>query len=41
VTAGGISSGIDLGLYIVKRWFGVAQRNAIAKRLEGPWQPES
>ena len=41
ITAGGVSSGIDLALHIVKRWFGVAQRNAVARRLEGPWQAEA
>jgi transcriptional regulator GlxA family with amidase domain len=40
ITAAGISSGIDLALHIVKRWFGVSQRNAVAHRLEGPWLPE-
>jgi transcriptional regulator GlxA family with amidase domain len=40
ITAAGISSGIDLALHIVKRWFGVSQRNAVAQRLEGPWLPE-
>lgn len=40
ITAAGISSGIDLALHIVKRWFGVSQRDAVAQRLEGPWLSE-
>jgi transcriptional regulator GlxA family with amidase domain len=40
ITAAGISSGIDLALHIVKRWFGISQRNAVAERLEGPWPQE-
>ena len=37
ITAGGISSGIDLGLYIVERWFGTVVRRGVATRLDGPW----
>jgi transcriptional regulator GlxA family with amidase domain len=37
ITAGGISSGIDLALHIVARWFGLECRYAVARRLEGPW----
>ena len=38
VTAGGISSGIDLALYLLERWFGPAARQREARRLEGPWR---
>ena len=38
ITAGGISSGIDLALYLLERWFGPAARQREARRLEGPWR---
>jgi len=37
VTAGGVSSGIDLALYLVERWFGAEARRLEARRLDGPW----
>src|SRR5437763_10493565 len=37
ITAGGISSGIDLGLYILEQWFGSACRTDVARRLDGAW----
>jgi cyclohexyl-isocyanide hydratase len=37
VTAGGVSSGIDLALYFLEQWFGVQARQSAAKRLDGPW----
>jgi transcriptional regulator GlxA family with amidase domain len=37
VTAGGISSGIDLALYFLEKWFGPEARQREAKRLDGPW----
>ena len=38
ITSGGISSGIDLGLYILEKWFGPACRADVARRLDGPWK---
>ncbi len=38
VTAGGVSSGIDLALYFLEHWFGVEARKNAAKRLDGPWR---
>jgi transcriptional regulator GlxA family with amidase domain len=38
VTAGGVSSGIDLALHLLERWFGPEARAAEAVRLEGPWR---
>ena len=38
VTAGGVSSGIDLALHILEQWFGPEARAAEAVRLEGPWR---
>ncbi|MBI3466926.1 MAG: DJ-1/PfpI family protein [Planctomycetes bacterium] len=37
ITAGGISSGIDLALYLLDRWFGRTARDREARRLDGPW----
>jgi transcriptional regulator GlxA family with amidase domain len=37
VTAGGVSSGIDLALHFLEQWFGVQARKSAAKRLDGPW----
>ena len=37
ITAGGITSGIDLSLYLLERWFGPEARAREARRLEGPW----
>ena len=37
VTSGGISSGIDLSLYILEHWFGRQCRAEVARRLDGPW----
>ncbi len=38
ITSGGISSGIDLGLYILEKWFGPECRADVARRLDGPWK---
>ena len=37
VTAGGVSSGIDLALHLMERWFGPEARRRAADGLEGPW----
>jgi transcriptional regulator GlxA family with amidase domain len=37
VTAAGVSSGIDLALHLMERWFGVDARRRAADGLEGPW----
>jgi transcriptional regulator GlxA family with amidase domain len=37
VTAGGVSSGIDLALHFLEQWFGGEARTYAAKRLDGPW----
>lgn len=37
VTAAGVSSGIDLALHLVERWFGRRARARAAAGLDGPW----
>lgn len=37
LTAGGISSGIDLALYLIEKWINPEARKRAAKRLDGPW----
>ena len=37
VTAGGVSSGIDLALHLMQRWFGPEARERAVDGLEGPW----
>jgi transcriptional regulator GlxA family with amidase domain len=37
VTTGGVSSGIDLALHFLERWFGAEARQREARRLDGPW----
>jgi transcriptional regulator GlxA family with amidase domain len=37
LTAGGVTSGIDLALYLLERFFGKEARQREAKRLDGPW----
>jgi transcriptional regulator GlxA family with amidase domain len=37
ITAAGVSSGIDLALYLLERWCGTDARKREARRLEGPW----
>ena len=37
MTAGGVSSGIDLALHLLEREFGPEARAAEAIRLDGPW----
>lgn len=37
ITAAGVSSGIDLALFLLERWFGPDARAREARRLEGPW----
>jgi len=34
VTAGGVSSALDLGLYLVEKFWGVDARVAIARQME-------
>jgi transcriptional regulator GlxA family with amidase domain len=36
-TAAGVSSGIDLALHLMERWFGPEARRRAAEALEGPW----
>jgi transcriptional regulator GlxA family with amidase domain len=38
ITAGGVSSGIDLALHLLERYFGPEARRPEAVRLDGPWQ---
>jgi len=38
ITAGGVSSGIDLALHLLGRYFGPEARAAEARRLDGPWE---
>jgi transcriptional regulator GlxA family with amidase domain len=38
ITAGGVSSGIDLALHLLEREFGAEARIAEAVRLDGPWK---
>jgi transcriptional regulator GlxA family with amidase domain len=37
VTAAGVSSGIDLALYLLERWFGRSVRERSARDLDGVW----
>lgn len=37
ITAGGVSSGINLALHLLERCFGPAARMQEARRLDGPW----
>jgi transcriptional regulator GlxA family with amidase domain len=37
VTAAGVSSGIDLALHLLERWFGPDVRARAAAGLDGPW----
>ena len=34
VTAGGVASSLDLGLYLVEKWWGAAAREKIATQME-------
>ncbi|MBU4565170.1 MAG: DJ-1/PfpI family protein [Desulfarculus sp.] len=38
ITAGGVASGVDLGLHLVERFFGEKARRREAVRLDGPWK---
>lgn len=38
ITAGGVASGVDLGLHLVERFFGEEARKREAARLDGPWE---
>ena len=38
ITAGGVSSGVDLALYILGKSFGEKARKKEAARLDGPWE---
>lgn len=38
VTAAGVSSGIDLALHLLERWFGREVRSCSARDLEGTWR---
>ena len=37
ITAAGVSSGIDLALHLLERWFGQEVRSRSARDLDGPW----
>ena len=37
LTAAGVSSGIDLALHLMERWFGPEARARAARGLDGPW----
>ncbi len=37
ITSGGVSSGIDLALYLLEKYYGQEARSREAKRLDGPW----
>jgi transcriptional regulator GlxA family with amidase domain len=37
VTAAGVSSGIDLALHLLERWFGPSVRQGSARNLDGVW----
>jgi transcriptional regulator GlxA family with amidase domain len=37
LTAAGVSSGIDLALHLLQRWFGPEARARAAANLDGPW----
>lgn len=38
ITSGGISSGIDMSLYLLEKWFGTEVRSRAAERLDGSWK---
>jgi transcriptional regulator GlxA family with amidase domain len=38
VTAAGVSSGIDLALHLLERWFGLSVRERSARNLDGVWR---
>jgi transcriptional regulator GlxA family with amidase domain len=38
VTSAGVSSGIDLALHLMERWFGVEARARAARGLDGTWR---
>ncbi|MCB2193374.1 MAG: DJ-1/PfpI family protein [Deltaproteobacteria bacterium] len=38
ITAGGVASGVDLGLHLLKRFYGEEVRKREAVRLDGPWE---
>jgi transcriptional regulator GlxA family with amidase domain len=38
ITAAGVSSGIDLALYLLEQWFGPDVRRRSAANLDGPWE---
>ncbi len=37
LTAAGVSSGIDLALHLLERWFGADARARATRNLDGPW----
>jgi len=37
ITAGGVSSGIDLALFLLEKYYGSEAKSREAKRLDGPW----
>ncbi|MBU4277149.1 MAG: DJ-1/PfpI family protein [Proteobacteria bacterium] len=37
ITAGGVASGVDLGLHLLERFYGEEVRRREAVRLDGPW----
>jgi transcriptional regulator GlxA family with amidase domain len=40
LTAGGVTSGLDLALHLVARWFGVPMADTVAREMEHPWRKE-
>jgi transcriptional regulator GlxA family with amidase domain len=38
LSAAGVSSGIDLALHLLERWFGPEARRRAATGLDGPWR---
>ena len=39
LTAGGVTSGIDLGLHLVERFAGADARVRVARQMDYPYQP--
>jgi transcriptional regulator GlxA family with amidase domain len=37
LTSAGVSSGIDLALHLLERWFGAEARSRAVRALDGPW----
>jgi len=39
ITGGGVTAGIDVGLYVVERVAGIAARKKIASQMDYPYYP--